>query len=151
MFGSGYNPHRSAAIRRQEKKLAEAAWGEDLIPLPEGVKIEELYTSGELDEALYNSLLEESGAAERFLTLRKKAAKKIASLPQKSAALKYSTSDFYGRKREYESNFLILENLSMEDAEVVVLKKAQHPDRREFWEELYRTIRELTDIQLSLY
>jgi hypothetical protein len=151
MFGSGHNPYQAAALAEQEKKLAEAAWGRELKPLPKGVKKEELYVFGEFSETLYNSLMEESGAAERLLDTRRESAKKIASLPQTKAVLRYKTTDAYRREREYESEFLILENLSLEDAEMVVLKKAQHPDKKEFWEELYGTIRELTGIKLSLY
>lgn len=151
MFGSGYNNCRARGIHLASVAKEKEAWGEELLPMPEGRDINEFNISGEFCKNLYNSVMTESGAAEKISEMRREVAIKIASLPQIRKSLTFSSSDSYMRDHEEEENLLVLKEISVADAELVVFKKAQHDEMRDFWKELYQAIKELTGVELSLY
>jgi len=71
MFGSGYNPYKAAAYAEMIRKIKENAWGMELRPIPQNINIDDLTTGagGEINAGSGGHLMEQSGAAERLLSL----------------------------------------------------------------------------------
>jgi hypothetical protein len=152
MFGSGYNPYKAAAYAEMIRKIKENAWGMELRPIPQNINIDDLTTGagGEINETLYKSLMEQSGAAERLLKQRKEAAKYLAALPRVKTETEEEATDNYGRKYTETHEIWIIDKLPLEYAELVVLRRAQHPDKKHFWEVLYNKIEELIGVKIRM-
>jgi len=149
MFGSGYNPYRAQAYAQHQRELEAAPWGEKIYIFPKGFDVEKYkeflyYSDGEIREDVYKELLKNSGFLEKIEKLRKKAAIELASLEWVRKEKIYHSSDAYGRPYTSKIETKCLEDEVLErnikKAELIVGKKAQHPELEKFWNVLIKEI-----------
>ena len=155
MFGSGYNPYVAMTQAEIRERAAAEPWGERIYIFPKGFDVkgymEFLNDPYDHDERLrgevYKNLLEKSGFDKVILNLRKEAAKSLADLEWVEMDKKVVKDRFGGPTIERNEPVLALSDEVFEEhkkeAELVMMRRAQHPELATFWEELRGMIKEL--------